>query len=233
MKPRIAKRGSITGASCAHLSCWIAVATMLGMVLLGGCSLLGGKKPTATIYAPDARVQADPAWPAVRWQLSLTRPTASRMLDSLRIAVRPTPGELQVYKGASWAKTPTEQVEDTVLRALEDSARIPAVARQGSGIAADYKLVMDLRRFEADYAGAAVPAATVEVHVHLLHAPDQDVVGARTFLQAVPAGGTHVAQVSQAFEQALGRIGHDIAGWTLATGETHERSGMKHKPRKR
>lgn len=200
---------------------------------LPGCSLLGGgSKEAPTIYAPDPRVQADPSWPQVSWQLSVTHPDAARMVDSLRIAVRPTPGELQVYKGASWSKTPTEQVEDTILRALEDSGKIRAVARQGSGVAADYKLVMDLRRYEADYAGGSGPSATIEVNAKLLHSPDQDIVGSRTFLQAVPAGGTDVAVVTQAFSQALGRIGGEIAGWTLATGDAHERSGV-HAARKR
>src|SRR3546814_8916152 len=90
------------------------------------------------------------------------------MTDSLRIAVRPTPGEIQVYKGANWSKPPTQMLEDAVLRALEDSGRIGAVARQGSGINGNYKLVMDVRRFEADYAGAAIPSATIEVNAKLL-----------------------------------------------------------------
>lgn len=207
----------------ASRSAVLAVAVCCG---LAGCGVLGGTKDASTIYAPDPRVQADPAWPTVDWQLSLSHPEAARMVDSLRIAVRPTPGELQVYKGANWAKTPTEQLEDTVLRALEDSGKIPAVARQGSGIAADYKLVMDLRRFEADYAGNAVPSAVVEANVKLLHAPDQDVVASRTFLASTPAGTTDVASVTVAFSQALGRIGADIAGWTLTQGDAHERTGL-------
>jgi cholesterol transport system auxiliary component len=200
-------------------------AALLLACMLAGCSILGGSKTPSTIYAPDPRVQPDPAWPSVTWQLSLVPPTSSRMVDSQRIAVRPTPGEIQVYKGAVWAKTPSEQITDTVLRALEDSGKIPAVARQGSGVAADYKLVMDMRRFEADYAGAAVPNATIEVNAKLLHAPEQDIVASRTFLQAVPAAGTDVASVAQAFDQALGALGHDMAGWVLASGDAHEHSG--------
>lgn len=201
------------------------IAALAVCAALAGCGVLGGTKDAATIYAPDPRVQADPAWPTVDWQLALSHPEAARMVDSLRIAVRPTPGELQVYKGANWAKTPTEQLEDTVLRALEDSGKIPAVARQGSGIAADYKLVMDLRRFEADYAGNAVPSAVVEANVKLLHSPDQDVVASRTFLQSAPAGAADVASVTAAFSQALGHIGGEIAGWTLTQGDAHERTG--------
>jgi cholesterol transport system auxiliary component len=196
---------------------------------LASCSILGGKQrePT-TLYAPDPRVQADPSWPSVDWQLSISNPEAARMVDSLRIAVRPSPEEVQVYKGASWAKMPTDMVEDAVLRALEDSGKIPAVARQGSGITADYKLVMDLRRFESVYAGGATPNATIEINAKLLHsAGGQDVVASRTFVQSVPAASTAVADVVDAFNRGLGQVAHDVAGWTLVSGEQHQR--MAHK----
>lgn len=205
-----------------HTSLAVAFATLLLPALLGGCSILGGAKDTPTIYAPDPRVDVDPAWPAVSWQLSTTRPTAARMMDSLRIAVSPVPGELQVYKDASWSRTPTEMIEDGLLRALEDSGKIPAVARQGSGIGADYRLIMDLRHFEAEYAGAAVPSAVIEVNVKLLHAHDQTVVGSRTFRHAQPAAGTDMGLVADAFTLALGATTHDIAGWVLTTGQGHE-----------
>ena len=207
-------------------------AAALAALLLGGCAVLGGDREPTTIYAPDPRMPADPAWPTVAWQLSIGRPDAARIIDSPRIAVRPTPGEVQLYKAARWAKLPSEQLQDTVLRTLEDSRKIPAVARQGSGIAADYKLAMDIRRFESDYAGNAVPSATIEVNAKLLHAPDQEIVAARTFLQAVPSSGTDTALVAQVFGQALAAIGHDIAGWTLENGQAHERSAPpgKHPP---
>ncbi|MEO5963258.1 MAG: ABC-type transport auxiliary lipoprotein family protein [Thermomonas sp.] len=201
----------------------VTLATLLLPALLGGCSLIGSPKDSPTIYAPDPQVAADPAWPSVSWQLSTARPTAPRMMDSLRIAVSPVPGELQVYKNATWARTPTEMLEDGVLRALEDSGKIPAIARQGSGIGADYRLVMDLRRFQADYAGGAVPSAVIEVNVKLLHTIEQSVVGSHTFRHAEPATGTEVGLVAEAFTRALGATTHDIAGWTLTTGQGHER----------
>lgn len=191
---------------------------------LAACSIVGSKPSEATtLFAPDPRVAADPAWPSVQWQLTVASPSSSRMIDSLRIAVRPSPNELQVYKDASWAKRPSEMVEDALLRALEDSGKIPAVARQGSGVSADYKLVMDLRRFESVYAQpGAMPSATIEVNAKLLHAQDQQVIATRTFTQAQPAAGTDVPQVVAAFEQALGALTGDLAGWILSTGHAHD-----------
>ncbi len=93
------------------------------------------------------------------------------------------------------------------------------MARAGTGIRADYRLLMDLRRFEADYAGAAVPAATIELNVKLLHATDQRVVASRTFLQARPAASTEVLDVTRAFNQALQALGSEVVGWTLASGQ--------------
>jgi cholesterol transport system auxiliary component len=193
-------------------------ALVIAAVVLAGCSILGGSQTPSTIYAPDPRVAPDPSWPSVTWQLEVATPQAARMLDSQRIAVQPTPGQLEVYKGASWAKAPSDQLQDTVLRALEDSRKIAAVARKGSGLAADYTLLMEIRRYDADYAGHAVPAATIEVNAKLLRSPDQSIVASRTFLQAVPATATDTASVTQAFTAALGAIAHDIAGWTLSSG---------------
>lgn len=196
-----------------------------GLLALAGCaSLLGGGDRSTTIYAPTARVQPAADWPQARWTLALGRASGARNADSLRIAVRPTPNELQVYKDAQWVKPPGDLLEDTVLHALEDSGRIAAVARHGSGVGADYRLLLDVRRFESDYAGAGVPAATIEVTAKLLHVKDQQLAGSRTFLRTRPAATAAVPDVVAAFEQALAEIGGDLAGWSLATGEQYERT---------
>jgi len=191
-------------------------------LLATGCSsLIGGPRETPTIYAPEPVIQADPGWPAVDWTLTIARPGEARMMDGQRIAVSPVPGEVQVYRGALWARTPGEMVEDAVLRTLEDSGRIPVVTRHGSGIAADYRLLLDVRTFKADYAGNAMPSAIVEVNAQLVQTGR--IVASRTFRQATPASGTEVARVADAFTQALGALGHDVAGWTLQAGSAHPR----------
>lgn len=196
-----------------------AVALIIACVaLLGGCSLLGGRKQAPTVYAPRPVVQADAAWPRVPWQLVIAPPQAARPYDSIRIAVRPTPQELQVYKGAQWAQRPVEMLERAVLRTLEDSERLPAVARSGAGVNADVRLVLDIRRFEADYAGAATPSAVIEVSAKLLGAEDRDVLSSRTFLKSTPANDTAVPSIVDAFQRSLEAVTRDIAGWTLSSG---------------
>ena len=110
-------------------------------------------------------------------------------------------------------------LEDALLRGFEDSGRIGAVARIATGIRSDYKLAIDLRRFESDYAGNARPAATIELNAKLIHSLDQRVVASRTFLVAEPAADTAVPSVATAFETALARTTTELIGWTLAAGQ--------------
>ncbi|MFC0676886.1 ABC-type transport auxiliary lipoprotein family protein [Lysobacter korlensis] len=199
----------------------ILAAMCASLLAVTGCSSLldGGEAPS--IYAPAPAIQPDPSWPSVPWQLVVSANSAASVTDSQRIAVRPVPNELQVYKGASWARRPTEMLEDALMRTLEDSGKIGAVARPGTGINADYRLVLDLRRFESDYRGDAVPAAVVEVNAKLLHATDDRVVASRTFMQAEPAAGTAVPQAVSAFEQSLAQVSRELAGWVLTSGQAH------------
>lgn len=188
-------------------------------VVLGGCSILGGgQREPVTLYSPQAVAQPDPAWPQVDWQLAIAKPSAARLVDSPRIAVRPTPGELQVYRGSSWAQPPTEMIEASVLRVLEDSGRITGVGRLATGIRPDYRLAMDVRRFEADYGGGTLPVATLEISATLLNNRDQRIVARRTFLREEPAAATDVGTVTEAFGRALAAVSSEIAGWTLAQG---------------
>lgn len=223
MKTGIGNREAGIDAARGRVDTGRVIALVLAAAALAtsGCSLLGGSKDPPTYYAPQPSVQADPGWPAVDWQLTVAATQVARPVDSTRIAVRPTPQELQVYKDASWSQRPGEMLERALLRLLEDSGKIPAVARAGAGVNADYRLVLDMRRFESDYAGASTPSAVIEINAKLLHALDRNVVASRTFLHAEPAADVAVPSVVAAFERGLGAVSRDIAGWTLTTGQAH------------
>lgn len=189
------------------------------LAMLGGCSILGsGQRDPVTIYAPEFTAAADPAWLRMDAQLAIAKPSASRLVDSPRIAVRPVPGELQVYRGAAWAQPPTDMVEASVLRLLEDSGKIAGVGRLATGLRSDYRLALDVRRFESDYAGGPLPAATIEISALLLNNRDQRIVASRTFTRIQPVATTDVASVAAAFGQALSAVSTDIAGWILEQG---------------
>ena len=167
---------------------------------------------------------------SVTWQLAIAAPDrrAHARQPAHRGAAR-RPSEMQVYKGASWAKPPTDMIEDAVLRALEDSGRIPAVARQGSGIE---------RRLQADdwtcAASNPTTPATRRRRRRSRSTPSccmratRRSSPSRTFLQAArrAAPSTAVPAWSQRLRARRWRTTRaaQVAGWTLATGDANPRS---------
>ncbi|MBW8851713.1 MAG: membrane integrity-associated transporter subunit PqiC [Xanthomonadales bacterium] len=194
-----------------------ACALALALLPLAGCGVLPKHEPIA-LYRPEAVVATDPAWPQANWQLRIARPYADDAHDSARILVRPQPGELQVYKGAAWTQPAPDLVLDTLLRAFGDSGRVAGVGRRGEGVGADYELLLDLRRFEADYADEARPTARIALGARLVRNDDDRVVASRVFEADAPADGTAVTAVDRAFAQGLGAVTTQLIGWTLDEG---------------
>jgi cholesterol transport system auxiliary component len=201
----------------------ILILTLGTSLALAGCSSLlgGGERAPTTIYSPQVRVTPDAGWPSVPASIVVSKPSAARVLDSSRIAVRPTPDELQVYHGAAWAQSATDMLQDAVVRTLEDSGKTTGTGSTDSGIRGTYKLVMDVRHFEADYAGGATPSAVLIVNAKLVQSANQSVAASRTFNVTQPASGTGTAQVVQAFDQALSQLTTQIVGWTLTSAQAN------------
>lgn len=195
-----------------------ACALAAALTALAGCGILP-KRETLSLYRPEPAIAADPAWPQARWQLQIARPHADAAHDTTRILVRPRPGELQVYKGAAWTQPAPDLVHDVLLRAFADSARFAGIARRGEGVAAEYELLLDLRRFESDYDGGGAPRARIELGARLVHNADNRVVASRVFDADIPADGTDVASVNHAFERGLGAISATLIGWTAEEGQ--------------
>lgn len=199
----------------------------LALALLGGlaaCSPLPPKNSSTRIYAPQPQIAVDASWPQVGWQLSVARPIANPLLDSNRIAVRPEPGQFQVYKNAAWADDAPSLVQNALLRGFEDSRRIIAVGRPGSPLRPDYVLDLDLRHFETVYADAGAPKVRIELQARLIAVRGNRVVAARRFVAEQAPSGVEVPAVAAAFETALGRLVGDVVGWTLVSGEASAQS---------
>jgi cholesterol transport system auxiliary component len=194
------------------------------MLALAGCLSLGDST-NVTVHSPRLSIPAQDAWPTVSWPLVVVKPLASDALDSTRIAVRPQPGTLQVYKGAIWSDPVPDLLQTQLVRAFEDSGRIVAVGRQASGMRGDFALLLDIRQFEAVYADPAqAPAATIEVQAKLLANPSSRVLASRTFRVAVPASDAKIPAVMVAFDGAMAQAIGEIVGWTLVTGQANAQS---------
>jgi len=183
--------------------------------LLAGCGSIGGPRTEVTVYSPATAVTVDPSWPEVDWSLSVGVQAANAMLDSPRIAVRPTANELQTYKGARWADNAPDLLQTALVEAFEDSGRIPSVMRVGGGSSrGDYGLFVEVRQLETVYEDGT-PAAVIEVQARLVKLRGGGLVASQRFRHAVPGRTPEVDDMVAAFGDAMSALGTDLVTWTL------------------
>ncbi len=188
---------------------------LIAIALLAGCAI-GGPKVEVRIYDPAVAVAADPAWPAADRSISIATPLANALLDSDRIAVRPTPDRLQTYKGARWADTAPELLQTALVRAFEDSGRFTAVTRAGgSGRRGDVTLFSELRHFETHYADGQ-PRVVVELQARLVGRDGR--IATKRFREEVAPATPEVDAVATAFGQAMASLSVELVAWSLAEG---------------
>lgn len=196
------------------------LALAMALPLAGCISLIKEPDPIA-VYALRPQLPDNATLPAVNWSLTIIRPNAVAFLDSNRIAVRPEPNVLQVYKGANWSESLPDLVQANLVQLLENSGRIKSVSRQNSGVPAEVAMLVDIRQFESVYApGAKIPDAVIQMHVKVLEYPSNRVIAAQTFSASVPSASKDIPDVVLAFERGLNTISNDIVAFTLANGRS-------------
>jgi cholesterol transport system auxiliary component len=189
---------------------------------LGGCASLLPKTAPQQVFAPRLEATQSTDWPTVTWQLQIGKPTANRMLDSARVVVMPTPGELQFYHGASWSDAAPEWLHNLIVHAFEDSGRIVGVGRQASGMRGDYLLLLDLRALQSEYRTPnGPPVAVFELGAKLVHPASNRVLASRRFRGEEPSASTSIADAVAAIERAMGAQVTELMRWTLETGEAN------------
>ena len=196
------------------------LALVVALPLAGCISLIKEPDPIA-VYAlrPEAVDAAN--LPTVSWSLTVIRPNSLAYLDSNRIAVRPEPNVLQVYKGANWSESLPDLVQANLGQALENSGRIKSVSRQNSGVPAEVAMLVDIRQFESVYApGAKIPDAVIQMHVKVLEYPSNRVIAVQTFNASVPSASKEIPDVVLALERGLNTITAEIVAYTLANGRS-------------
>jgi cholesterol transport system auxiliary component len=196
---------------------------VIACLLLAGCA---GNAPRTAPQIYDLLSSAPPSAVAEpsALQLSIAAPRAGQMLDSARIAVRPSAGELRYYAAASWRDPAPRLLQDAMMRAFEDSGAFAAVGRGGDGLAGDLRLTTELRHFEAIYERPdAAPNAVVELQVTLLHGGDGRALATRRLRAEQPAADVAVPQVVHALATATDRAVGELVQWVLQQAAAQDR----------
>lgn len=207
---RLRSLASFLGSSLAFF-------LVLSLVLsLAGCgSLIPGTGPPPDLYnlTPKSTFPSD--LPTVSQQLVIEEPLAAGGLDNFRIALRPSPTELDYFSGARWTERAPAMVQSLMVESFENSNAITAVGRQAIGLSSDYSLKAELREFQAEHFDGEGFRVRVRINAKLIRQPRQIIVASQSFETVTPVTGTGMRAIIGGFDGALGSVLKDLVEWTL------------------
>ena len=212
----------MTSAPCRLAT---AVAVLVGCMLQGCTSnLLESQVPAPEVYrigqAPTAADQERPpavSSPASKLALTVARPRASRALDTDRIAVVPAPRRFDYYADVRWAEPAPQMLQQSLVAALEASARFSGVVAAPARAPSDLMLDVEVRHFEAVTSSpGAMPEVRVQLQTSLIDMRRAARVTSFVSEARVTAADNRRGAIVAAFDQASARVITDVVERTAA-----------------
>lgn len=172
-------------------------------------------KPRFHIAAADGEALSGAP---LSFSLVVDEPRATRVYDSVRIAVASAPGRIEYLGGAEWADRAPRLFQTAIIQTFEDAGRILAVGDRSAIPVADLVLQTDIRRMELNAEGRG-HAADVAVYARLTDGKGT-VFAAQKFEARVAAASTAPDDVYRAFDAAFDQVIEGLVGWAYEAGET-------------
>ncbi len=184
-------------------------------ILSGLERMTGGGAPTrkVTYDLHAVRDFSSIAKKALGATLAIPEPTAVAMLDTQRFLFSP-PEEQPDFADAMWAESIPKLVQARLIESFENYDMTHAPLRASDEDAADYRLVLDIRRFQI--AADAGPRADIGLSARILD-KDGKVTAARLFETTQQFDKLDPKAASAAFNEAFGRIAEELIGWVAET----------------
>lgn len=168
--------------------------------------------PSAYVIAP-AKPGSLTGVPTTQVDVSIGRPDFAPGLDTDRIAVLKG-RQLDYYRGVRWGGRTVEVVQSMLVATMNDQQLFRSVTAEQARVANDYMLDIEVRNFEADYAGAAIPEVHVAIIGRLIRVVDRKLVATVTSESRVRSTEESMTAVSAAFESASQKVALDLAKQT-------------------
>jgi cholesterol transport system auxiliary component len=172
-------------------------------VSLSGCSGLfhSDARPEQVYYLRATPIPRGTA--PIATSLRLNRPTASPGLEGVQIRLIESDRRMSFFDAARWPAGPSNMVEMLAVEKLRGSGLWQSVGDSASPFPSDYVLLVDVRRFEADYTdGNVAPTVHVVLDCIVGKREGREVVASFLAEGAAPATANKLGAVVAAFEAA-------------------------------
>jgi cholesterol transport system auxiliary component len=188
----------------------LAAAAALAAGCFGG---LKNEAPAPLNYRID--VPATDAGAQVAADLLVVVAETAPGLDDARIAGRWPDGRIDYLAGARWAERLPLLLQSALIESLQDSGRLRSVQGDLGRFRATHTLVIDVRRFEADYTGGGAPVAQVSLSVTIGRSSDRRVLAAFAVSAEQVSPENRQASVVAALDAAFARATAELATRSL------------------
>lgn len=192
------------------------LALSLAGLALASCASRASAPATFELSAPPPATVRNAS---TRAQILIAEPTATQAIARQQIVVRPTPQTIENLAGSQWSDDLPRLVQLRLLQAFQNTGRVGAVGVPGQGLAIDYQVVTEIRRFEI--ALTPSPVAVVEIAVKALNDRTGVVRSTRIFRNEQPVNGAALgteagnASFVSALDTAFGGVADEIVSWTI------------------
>jgi len=181
--------------------------------LLAGCGGLHSSERLDQVYTLEAATPVDSPAAAdapvatgtseVRPTLQLLRPLAAPGLDTDRIAVVRNVSQLDFYAASRWPAPLPEVLQSLAISALRSSGHYRAVQTEGTAVAADEVLQLEIRRCQAEYGSGGDVAVHVQLVATLGRRTDRSLVASVEAESVTPVAENRLQAVIAAYRKAV------------------------------
>jgi cholesterol transport system auxiliary component len=191
------------------------VTALAAALLVAGC--FGGLKNEVAqplLYRVDSpRLEPGETLPV---DLQVAVDETAPGLDGDGIAGRWPGRRLDYVAGAHWADDLPRLLQSALVQSFQDSGRLRSVQGGHGRFRASHTLVIEVRRFEADYTGGGPPVARVELAANLGRNSDRRVLASFTASASEAATENRQAPLVAALDAAFGRAAAEVAQGSFA-----------------
>jgi len=188
----------------------IAIIAAAALLAAGCFSGLKKEVEQPLLYRLDAPKLAEGT--ALAADLKVVVTSLAPGLDEPGIATRLPGQRLDYLAGARWAEELSVLLESALVESFQDSGRLRSVQGDLGRFRATHTLVIEVRRFEADYSGGGLPVAQVELSATLGRASDRRVLTSFTASAGESVAENRQSSVVAALNTAFNRAVAEVAG---------------------
>ena len=180
-------------------------------ILAGLERMTGGGTSQADIPVYDLSAAPEEA---PSWLLVVPEPTTLMGFNTDKILLQPSAGESVPVANARWGDNLPILVQAKVIQSFENAGYAKSVSRTRDGVAGDYQLLIDIRRFQI--ATASEPGtAEIDFMVKIVD-KEGKIVNASSFQGSAPVTGTGAQAYVNAVDEVFANLMSDLVAWVTA-----------------